>query len=515
MIASPPPLSGLPISSTVADTPPLIPTARKIMRRPGDPRSENTTAANSEGPSASVSEVGADGSSNEMSGSSKPKSQLTREEREKQYAEVRERIFGKSELAEGNETTTAIDDADNSRSSSANGKKKNGKKQRNLSNDDFEPRSQFPAYYPQTYPPNGYQADQYFYPQYPTVTPNQAYPMSPAGQAGMPYQQPYPSIVSQDGQTYAWSGQPPQPQHVNGNMPGFPQGGLPAGYDLSAHFQNAMQFQAQSNGGQMAGKGPASPMNSYLPPAMPISPQVMVGQWQQPSFDPTQGFNRQMYGPPNFQNPSAGPGAPYGYPQMSNYPANNLLQMQANYNRQQFNPQTQAFVPSGPGPRHMGIPNGPASYHQFAPHGQPQHFMRPNQSPNPSSSAAMNFGGSPQQGQAPPSYPSPSLVGQSNNRTTPPQDSRTQATNSSSNTPSTATSANGEKPVLEITAKFGMPSHLPPRPPPPQTMEPHKFHEINRGVGGLHAYPGMPRLPSNGYSGSSGPSIGRNNSSQS
>jgi hypothetical protein len=517
MIDSPPPLSGLPISSTVADTPPLAPTARKIMRRPGDPRSENTTAANSEGPSASVSEAGADASPNEGPNGSKTKAQLTREEREKQYAEVRERIFGKAELTEDNEANANADEAETSRSSSAAGKKKNNnKKQRNLSNDDFEPRSQFPAYFPQTYPPNGFQGEQYFYPQYTPTVPNQAYPMGASGLSGLSYQQPYPPVINPEGQAYAWPGQPPPASHVNGNMTSYPQG-PPSGYDLAAQFQNALQFQTAPNGGQIPGKGPSSPMNTYLPPVMPVSPQVMMNQWQQQPFDPAQGYNRQIYGPPNFQNQGvpSGPGTPYGYPQMPpSYPANNLQQMQANYNRQQFNPQTQAFVPSGPGQRHMGIPIAPASFHQFAPHGQPSHFMHPNQPPNAMSGMPASFGGSPRMGQAPPSYPNSPPLDPSNNQGSTTQDTRPQHTASPNNSSSTGTATNGEKPVLEITAKFGMPSHLPPRPPPPQTMEPHKFHEINRGVGGLHAYPGMPRLATNGYSGNGGASGGRNGSSQ-
>jgi hypothetical protein len=57
-------------------------------------------------------------------------------------------------------------------------------------------------------------------------------------------------------------------------------------------------------------------------------------------------------------------------------------------------------------------------------------------------------------------------------------------------------SIGSSKPVSEITAKWGTPAHLPPKPPPPETMEPKMYNEINRG---LPSYPGVPRIPSGGF----------------
>jgi hypothetical protein len=68
-----------------------------------------------------------------------------------------------------------------------------------------------------------------------------------------------------------------------------------------------------------------------------------------------------------------------------------------------------------------------------------------------------------------------------------------------------ASPPNGTARVSEITAKWGTPAHLPPKPPPPKSLEPLKFHEINRG---LPTYPGLPLPRIGGASGFGGGAAG-------
>ncbi|KAF2665340.1 hypothetical protein BT63DRAFT_458912 [Microthyrium microscopicum] len=505
----PPPLSGLPSSASVADTPPLVAPARKIMRRPDDPRSsENTTAANSEGHSASVSDAG-DSNEHGYNSGNKKSTPLTREEREKQYAEVRERIFGKdAEGADG----VAPDENENSRSSSASGKKKTVKKQRNLSNDDFEPRSQFPGYYGQTYGPTNYQGEQqqYYYPQYPSMPPGQQFPMNSPTGPPMGYTQPYPGMMGPDPQSYGWTAQQQIPVQASGNNMNAYQQGPAQGYDIANHFQNAMQFQSGSNGGPMANKGPGSPMNGYAAQAMPGPPQASMNQWQQPQYDPNNQYNRQIYGSPQYQDrqmpgPATGQSSsPYAYNQYPNYPgpmhAPTGPQSQGYNNRPQFNPQIQAFVPR---PMNMS----PAQFPQYSMPNNNVPMPRPFPSSNPSSNGQGVFVGSPR----PPSGPAAMSSHPYSNPNSKPSAHLTSKPQAIPDPISSSTPA--EKPVLEITAKFGTPSHLPPRPPPPTNPEPHKYIEINRGVGGLPTYPGLPRMTANGFGGSPG-NGSRSNSSQ-
>lgn len=466
------------------------------MRRPGDPKSsENTTAANSEGPSASVSEVGVDNlaSEQQLYGVGKTKAQLTREERERQYAQARERIFGKGEALEETENAIVSDEPDPSRSSSTSGKKKQNKKQRNLSNDDFEPRSQFPVYYNGQYPP-GYTQDQYYYPSYPVAMPaGHVYPHTspPTMPATMGFQQAYPQP---DPSAYAWNGQQAIP--MTATTGGIYQPVPAPGYDLPLHFQTAMQF---PHGMQTAGKGAISPLTAY--PAQPMQVTATPSPWPQ-TADPNNPYARHMYASSGYQDRGmVAPGiipqnSPYGY---GPYPSQAYAQattpkvsaqlpyMVNNYHRASFNPQSQSFIPSGPG-------NGPPTISSligagYAPYPIPPQaqYQRPVHSTIPpiSTQGALNDTHTKSMHQHQPS-------------------SKASLENSHLASPSAGNddaSANGSKQELEITAKFGTPSHLPPRPPPPQTMEPHKYIEINRGIGGIHTYPGLPRVATDALTG--------------
>jgi hypothetical protein len=363
---------------------------------------------------------------------------MTREEREAKYAEVRERIFGKQDEADANE---ACDENVISRASSTTGRKKN--KQRNVSNDDFEPRSQFPHYYPPPqYQANNMQSDQFYYQPY--AAPAGQYPVPHA--VGQNYSQGYPMMPT-DGSYWnpAINAQGPMP--VGPYPPGPPN----PGYDLSAHFHAGMAFQ----------NDPAGP--KMQPPA-PYGP---VPHWAQNPYDQYQ-YGRSQY--PDQQVGMMQPPYPYSqypYPYPGTVPAN--PHQHNGYPRPQFNPQIHPFVPSA---NHR-----PAMPNSIPP--MPPFYQMPLPMPNGSRSA-------------PPGNPS-NRPGFTSPRTTsastpvpvtaiPDQQAMAGASSASASPP------NGPK-VPEITAKWGTPSHLPPKPPPPKSLEPLKFHEINRG---LPTYPGLP-----------------------
>ena len=436
------------------------------MRRPEDPKtSETSTAANSEGPSAATSEVGVESNGNDSTPHSDvKKSQMTREEREAKYAEARERIFGKQDEADSNETG----DENISRASSTTGKKKN--KQRNLSNDDFEPRSQFPHYYgPPQYPTNGIQGDQFYYQPY--AAPAGQYPV-PHG-VGQNYSQGYQMMPNADGTFWnpAMSAQAPMP--VGPYPPGPPN----AGYDMSAHFHAGMSFQ---NGPTPGGKMQQSAVPPYGPSQVP--------HWHQNPYDQYQ-YGRPQYAPDQQVGMMQAPAYPYGqYPYSFPGSVPPKPHQHNGYPRPQFNPQIHPFVPSAANNRTMPMP------HSMSPMSPYNHYQPPSHMPNGSRSA-------------PPGNPS-NRPGFTSPRTTSAStpvpvtamlahDSQTVAGASSAS----ASPPNGTSRVLEITAKWGTPSHLPPKPPPPKSLEPLKFHEINRG---LPTYPGLP-LPriggANGFGG--------------
>lgn len=267
-----------------------------------------------------------------------------------------------------------------------------------------------------------------------------------------------------------------------------------ANYDVSSHFQDAMQFQSARSRGSIPNRGPRSPNNSFLPTPVNTVPSDVLNSWQQP-----------MYGSSAYlsQGMSSGPGSQYGYPQVPPYQGDSPQQMQAMHNRQHFNPQTQAFVPSAPNQRFMGILNGPAAYQHYNFDEHPHHqSMGSHQAAHRPYGSLMPVGGSPNQSQSHQKL-SHRVVGTHCNNSNGPSFDAQSHMNVSNESKSIQDHTTDDKRVLEITAKFGMPSHLPARPPPPQTMEPHKYHEINRGHGGLHAYPGLSRSSPSGAGGNS------------
>lgn len=513
---SPPPLSGLSQPSTTASTPPPTMPARKIMRRGGEGKGmfANSATLDSEGHSKAASEAGGDGNSDGTGtpGGSKNKTALTREEREKQYAEARLRIFGKNDPdAEANKDVEEV-----SRSSSASGKKKNkdkpAKRTPSDSDDDFKPRSQYPGYYPphqpQAYPATGSQYDgPVFYPQHggmvgsPPGYPMQQHNTSPPMMYGPGF-----SPIDQSGQ-FAY----PQPQQYQGGSPnGMPMPGhgqpTPGSYDLSAHFQQGMQSFQNSMQGTKVSSSSYTPPYQYQPQqAWQSAPQYDGGyQYPQQSFAPNFTPQRPVstHSQSSIQPPyQHGQDPSHGF-QNGNRTPRTQHPAPGSYMRPQFNPQTQAFVPGNGqvGQQHMmpGM-NDVAAYRNMQ---------------VPTFNAALR-GSGPMPGALPHSTTSthhPSAFSSPRNHHAVPM-------GMSSYSGVSAPQNNGGQPFQQLAhplpqpptipaitdegiAKWGTPAHLPAKPPPPQNEHPHKFIEINRGLPPHVAIPGLHRNTFTGENGS-------------
>ncbi|KAF2275154.1 uncharacterized protein EI97DRAFT_78762 [Westerdykella ornata] len=494
----PPPLSGLPVSSKSANTPPVDLPARKIMRRGEDGKSGTNTTANSEGPSQTTSEAGGgSGSDGGNEPESKEKSALTREEREARYREARQRIFGNAEPGEGESSESAGigEGKDMSRSSSASGKKKS-RKQRNYE-DDFEARSRFSAYYPQPYPIPAFGGDQTMYygglpgpmhgAQYPGMNPN----ITPSSN----YNTGYSVMVSQDAQTqYGWTGQ----QYPSPNAPmAYPNYGAANGYDLSADFQRGMQsFQTAGMSSQMTPKMANVPVAPYQD-TYQSQPMPMNGDWMQMNQPPTYPNGQPAYsqGSPaprplctpmqgNFGHHSYGQFSPSSHNGMSN---RNQHPPPGSFNRQQFNPQSQAFIPGGRhAPYQMQANMGPVpgqGMNGFANYQMPISNQANNQMLNASPPVVH-----------PPMYGSP--TNHLSNNITPPKSnhmapSLTANLSSAMHRTPSGRGGSGSIPAQSSIAKYGTPSHLPPKPPAPAQNSSSRF-----AITGTNAN-SLPRLAAN------------------
>ncbi|KAF2491152.1 hypothetical protein BU16DRAFT_530705 [Lophium mytilinum] len=496
----PPPLSALPVHSKIAATPPSDLPARKIMRRGGEKSGTNTNA-NSENPSKTTSEAG--GGSSDGGDEGKDKSALTREEREARYKEARQRIFGAVE-AEENEATAAAaglnEETDMSRSSSASGKKK-GKKQRNYDDDGFEARSRFNVFYPQPFSPPAYTGDPAtaYYGQYPPVTmqtPQQFPAMGPTASPAA-YNGAYPAMHQDSQPQYGWPNQGFQPSNVPASYNNY-TGAIPTGYDLPADFQRSMSFQPPPMPSQVTPKMSVPTMahyqESYRQQTMPTQ------QWpqapQQHGFQMNAQFSQNNLGdrPMSASGHGPVPGPyPYGqFPSAGFNGAKNRSQhpLPGSFNRQQFNPQSQAFVPTH---RNSSFPiqqqsmqsnmqsnvqhqnmNGYSSYPVPVPMGNQMQMasqvpmINQMQRPSPPSTQPSSFNGprAPQSSNSTPSKPSGQVISHPL-----PQPIPMSASSQATSTQST----NSSIPPQSSIAKWGVPSHLPPKPPPPAQPQPPKF----------------------------------------
>ena len=449
-------------SKSSSEEAPSVPPSMKIMRRVEGAPSETQTGDSSGNtnvssvvPSKAGSEVGDD--SQKASGVASPtgsvtakdKSTQTREEREAKYKEARDRIFGnwkESESGEGNPSAEASAQA--SRASSVNGRKK--KKNQKNDDDGFQARSAYNVIYPGRQPAgfdpagnplaffnpyiqqNGAQAfqpayGQNFSPQYQPAQQSQYFsgqmlaqgPMAPnnmmmnpntAQQPFMSYQMPQQPMMNQ------FYPQMHQPQAQMSFQPSMMQSSNPYGSQMP---RPASQMSDQSWGQA----GMQNPYQVYPPPANSFQPQAQQPMPQMPANHNNQGMPY-PYGQLPYQSPSPSNRAAHPVP--------------GSYNRQTFNAQSRVFVPGEAGFVSSGM-NQAGSQNNFV--GQPQ-------------------GAAP--GGAGFSYTMPAVS--VNQLTTPPA-----STKSASPLKSPSHSAQSRSPGTSTISKWGTPSTLPPKPPPPAT----------------------------------------------
>jgi hypothetical protein len=464
-----------------------------------DGMSGPSTTANSEGPSKATSEVG-DGTN----GKPKDKSSMTREEREKAYQAARLRILGAAE-PDPEEAKKVENENDLSRSSSASGKKKTKKRK---DDDDFETRSQFPGYYGnQSYGHPGYGDGSFYFPQYATMmsAPQQQYSMAPTASpppqafATGGYMQVDPTSQMQ----YVSPQQYSTPQNPVTSNQAYPPSGNTT-YDFST------QFQQMTLGGQNQQGLPQKPGTS---PNFGTTPQMQPAQqgWASSPYENQQQYMyvpQQMYGQYADRTPQAPTTIPYAYGQLPN-PALQGGKMQhplpGSFNRQQqFNPQTQAFVPGGAGrggPMQMSTQNFPF-FGQYTPVNTSSGMQQPYR-PSPGSTMAAQHRPSPVKNNSSGAYPSPASMQQPvqaynvNANITPTMHFQTIAPHNHQQpqidatsqqvrlNPGSATLAHPlpQPPNPESSiAKWGTPAHLPPKPPTPTNPHPTKFIDINKGI---------------------------------
>ncbi|KAI9706239.1 MAG: hypothetical protein M1820_004814 [Bogoriella megaspora] len=464
----PRPLSGMSNPSTSASTPPPNMPAPKILRRRGvDQGDGSNPILKSTDPSRLASEGEGDSGSDQ---DSKNKTALTREERQAKYDEVKERIFGKPGEGNASVDAAATDDKDMSRSSSASGKKKS-RKQRKNSDDGFELRSQYEPYFTTPYTvSNGFgPPDATAYGIYPGYDATSAQSSPPVNVQQFPYNYTYAPIGQPNqAQQFTWQGGVPygspntkQEPQVFGSM----QNGS-SGYDLGAAFQQ-MTFQASSANSTQLPSNFAQPYSE----SFPNGPQPQqIGMWGQMSY-PAGVSNNHTHVYPEHQpyNSSNGHQALYPYGQLPNGgsyggPAQSQHPIPGSFNRQQFNPQSRAFVP------HQMAPNAPQyglTQQMFSP--SPGHmgtFAQPAHGSPPYGSPRISHANQAGQRQTIPPF---------NNLSTPPSQPSNGAPRSSS---ANHTSQSSTQSTQSTIAKWGAPASLPPKPPPSAvTSQLPKMHD--------------------------------------
>lgn len=453
------------------NTPPPNAPAMKIMRRVGQPGERpsagGSTAASSSAPSKATSEAGGEGGNDEQrAGSSagatpaKDRTTMTREEREAKYQEARERIFRDFPESKSSENNNGEHSTNNmSRSSSTSGRKKNHK-QKTPHDDTFEVRSQFNVYYPgmpyvsSQVPFNVAMNDGSFPAQHPYMVGPGASPpamtyiqngqnnaMYPAHMNVNPFP-PYPIAVSPHvAQNNTWqSGHLPQ----QSPYPGF----------TSVNQPSPMMGQPSSTRSSPA-------MNNH---AIPHSAQYQQtpSTWASPPYQGNFQQSSQRNPPPvhwpNYPSqPMASSPVSYPYGQLPGQPFNPGVQnhsaqhpMPGSFNRSPFNPQTRSFVPGSASPARFpgkGNQHGVnSSYH------------------SPQSKTQQQWTGFQDNS------------GHSNNGTSQAGGKNSGSAASGHHTSTRTTSAGNRDSI----AKWGTPSHLPPKPPPSEV--PSDFDMKNRNA---------------------------------
>ena len=401
----------------------------------------------------------------------KDKASMTREEREAKYKETRERIFKgfeNNENADGDTTAGTLPPNEVSRTSSANEKKKS-KKHRN-NDDGFHARSQYNAYYPTMQYPNTTfdqvgDSTAYFSPYAPQQIPT----MAPSVNLSPP--------MFQQGYNQGYTSTP--------NSPAYPmvmqQGPMMNGSNLNGqnnglgvyHQQISQQYyqpMPQSIMGQQSPAMASPALSSNVQLSQP-QPQMQEQPWPQNGFSYPyqQSRNQQPVYPSQMHDrshPVGIPTVPYQYgqlPYQPNVPGGKAPHpLPGSYNRQAFNPQTRAFVPSNGFVPPQAIPYGSrtsSNGSQTQPYiQQPGTYLQPSSTPSvPYISPVPGFG--------------PFVQVQD------PKFHGTRKTSSQTN--------GSQSPGQSSLSKWGTPAHLPPKPPPPDVPSmPDGQHSLPMNIHG-------------------------------
>ena len=471
----PPPLTGIATPSTAASTPPPS-HQMKILRRGGD-KPGPTIVNGSNTASKTASE-------NEESGDDKrTKLPATREEREARYEAARKRIMGSSKPADSPEQ---VIDQDMSRSSSATGKKATRRKQRSDSDDDFEARSAYSAYYPSQFssgaptpPTYGFanaetQSTQFQPNQFTVQGPNASYQPY-----GVPANSPWP--------TAGFQGQSGPPNWTTNHQ---------QHYNLPAELQRTLSFQQPiANHGTNIQPGYPTPYGLQFTQQQQQWPQQMYA----PNYptQPAQNFAPAYPNTNNIQAQSQGQETqPYAFGQLPSQtfpgrPASKLEHpIPGSWKGPHFNPKSQAFVPGQSGSA-IGSPYpAPAaplvSGAYGAGFGMPGQMQRQNSIPphNPAF-------GSPRGPAHPMTHPLPQPVfprQPSPNMPLPPKPEATPPRNAEKHT--NPAPVNGTNQHASSIAKWGAPASLPAKPPPP--AEPTDAANLNSAQRQPIPVPGRP-----------------------
>ena len=507
----PPPLTGIATPSTAASTPPPSGPQMKILRR-GMENAGPSIVNGSGTPFNTLSENGEGGNDDDR----RPQLPASREEREARYEAARKRIMGSAKPSEYAEDPVLID---GSRSSSAAGKRTNRRKQRVDSDDDFEARSAYSAYYPTPYSSGGPTPPSY---GFQNIVDSQSSQTSPASfghqdtvgnfqQYGVSANTHWPNHVFQNG-TSNW---------LHGNQPG---------YDLSGEFQR-MTFQSSAMG---------LPSPSIQQGCHPAYGQQFNGAqqvWPQqtsylPSF-PSQPGPNYSQGYPNHLPSSSSrfhDAQAYKFGQLPSqaYPGRSPSTLEhplpGSYKSKHFNPQSQTFIPAQPsGPNMMHVtPHttaiGNSAY--LGGHGMSGPLHR--QLSGTSQNAAFALSQLPAPAAGPPRAPSQTMTHPlpqpvfprqpSPNVPLPPKPEATPIRSAEMNVNGNAgaSSSQGQSSI----AKWGTPASLPAKPPPSaEPFDAAKFAQAQRQPSGgptrmtnvIPSFGSMP--PMNGGHGISGQSM--------
>ena len=377
----------------------------------------------------------------------KDKSTMTREEREAKYKETRERIFGpETETAESSEGVNGV-----SRTSSSNEKKK--KKHKN-NDDGFEARSQFNAYYPSMqYPVTTYDQSTNSTAYYSPYAMQTGDMMSQNGHLGASmlqqgYHQGYQTVTNAQGFPTARG----QNSSLNRYDMQNPQA---VSYDpqTSSHYYSPVH-----EGNNMGQQSPAMSSAAISNQAQYARPQSQMSDqpWPQTGYpypyaqprDQLQFFPSQMPGPNTMSGVAS---IPYQYGQLPIQAGMQGARAQhplpGSYKSQSFNPQTRAFVPNGGSVPVQSVPllNSP----NYSTRGAAMSFQNSNQH-SPSSQQDSSY--------------SQVLLNTSPGPHNFSQESRPYGARKSSSQAHATHS-----PVQSSLSKWGTPSHLPRKPPPPET----------------------------------------------